>query len=101
MAARRVRPATQEYLFQRLKSPEEVEKERKVAVDKANVAKVLQPAKTALYATPTGQNTLFRLPRGIRDKIYEYALDDTFDVFYPEGHIMSIELSRKKAGKYP
>jgi hypothetical protein len=101
VAARRVRPATQEHLFQRIKSPEDVEKARKIAADKANVAKVLVAAKTAPYATPIGQNTLFRLPRELRDKIYEYALDTTSDVFYPEGHIMSIELPRNKVDKHP
>jgi hypothetical protein len=60
---------------------------------------VLLAAKSAPYATPTGQNTLFRLPREIRDIIYEYALYTTHDVFYPEGHIMSIDLPRNKAGK--
>jgi hypothetical protein len=62
-----VRPVHQERIFQKDKSPEELEQERKLIADKTNEAKVLLAAKTARYATPIGQNTLFCLPRELRD----------------------------------
>jgi hypothetical protein len=97
MAAPLVRPYQQLKLFSNVSSAEQ-EVRTQIAANKILEAKVLLEAKTAPYTTPTSQNTLFRLPREIRDKVYDYAFGTTPLILKPGGLLILTTCGNPKSG---